>query len=89
MARTLAQKEDFIARQRAVIKSITDSFQGAIALGREYAALDLGSELTDDDFVGVNAGITKADFLAAIASLQAIDQFAAQGHATNLYKVRA
>lgn len=83
----MAQDSDWISRYRQQITAWLNALNALGALGEQYVALDYGNSLTDEDFGGDNSDIGKADLVAAVASVQAIDAFTAQGHATNLYRL--
>lgn len=80
---------DFVTRYRQGVTRLLQASDELQALDREYVALDLGNSLMDGDFDGANVGITKAQLVAAVGSVEAIDALLATGHATNLYRVKA
>lgn len=87
-APTAAQKSNFITGIRQCAGQTLYQIESVYAaLNAQYVAGDLGNVLVDGDFVGDNAGISQADLVAAISSLDAIKTLLGQGHATNLYKV--
>jgi hypothetical protein len=53
-----------------------------------WDALGLLGILTDEHFVGANAGITKDEFVAAISTIEVVLGAITGGHATNLYKTK-
>lgn len=53
-------------------------------LMEEYASLDIGNELVDADFT--DSDISKAEFVAAVGSLQTVLGAISGGHDTNLYR---
>ncbi len=54
------QKEQIIAETRKAAQMLLQ----CEVMGEQYTAGDLGNVLVDGDFSGVNAGITKAEFVA-------------------------
>lgn len=83
----MAVDSDWISKYRGQVTAWLTALNALNALGEQYIALDYGNALTDDDFLGANADITKADLVAAVASVQAIGDFTRSGHATNLYRL--
>lgn len=81
---------DHITKVRQAATKIIDAVDDLTALKAEYDALDLGSALTVNDFEGSNAHLNVAAIAAVEGTtLSAIKTLMAQGHATNLYKVKA
>jgi hypothetical protein len=59
------------------------------ALKQDWIYMDLGNVLDENDFVERHSGLTVADIVAVGATtLTAIEALLAQGHGTNLYKIR-
>ncbi len=84
---TSAQKSDHISRVRSAVDTILAGQDALIALRREWDALNLGSELTDEDFACENAGLTPANIASVYTTLEAIKTLMDAGHGTNLYTV--
>lgn len=82
------RKSDFITEWRRQVTALIGAMDGLDALGREYAALDYGNTLPPEKFVGENAEITKPELVSSVATVEAINGLLAQGHRTNLYRVR-
>lgn len=59
---TTQQKESIISRGREIATALL-AFE---ELNEEIAAVDAMNQMTDDDFTGENAGITKAQFSALL-----------------------
>ena len=82
---TQQQKENLIKRGRQVATALL-MFEEA---NEEIAAVDALNQMTDADFTGENAGITKADFFALLgvpwADVSAL--LAKPGVKTVLYKL--
>lgn len=85
---TTTQKSDFISQTRQVSTDLIDAYNALITMRTEWYALNLGTEIKDEDFVGENEGLTVYDLSAVIGTtLTAIESLMGQGHATNLYKI--
>jgi hypothetical protein len=88
----MANNPAFVQTYRLAVTHLLARFDELRNLNAQYVALDLGTELVDHtegnpgDFDG-NADITKAEFIAGIASVDAINDLFVQGHNTNLYKL--
>lgn len=69
--------------------SLTQIMNLVVQLGYGYKsqwdALDLGNVFTDADLEPY--GVTVADFVAAVASIQTFMDLLSNGHTTNLYKI--
>ena len=82
---TQQQKENLIKRGRQVATALL-MFEET---NEEIAAVDAINQMTDEDFTGENAGITKADFFALLgvpwADVSAL--LAKAGVKTVLYKL--
>jgi len=57
-------------------------------LRREWDALDLGNQLDDEALSQVSAAPDRAALGTAFATFDSIDALLAQGHTTNLYRLR-
>jgi hypothetical protein len=84
------RKSDFISLYRMNISKFLDAWAELETLKKEYDALDYGTALDqEDDFVGANADITKADLVDAVGSMTTVGAAITGGfHHTNFYKVR-
>lgn len=91
---------DHITRTRQATNKLLDALNELRALKLEWDALDLGNKIDDGDrkastptlgdFEGANSHLTKAEIGAVTGTtLAAIEALLKQGHATNLYKIRA
>jgi len=82
--------QNFISRYRLAIYNYMAARDTLDSLKREYDAGGLSASLDQTlDFTGDNAEILKADFVAAVGSVAAIESFIAIGfHDTNLFKVK-
>lgn len=83
----MASNPDFISRYRQEATTFLHALDALMAARRQWDALDLGNQLTEEDFAGANADLTVAELTAAVSSMEAINGFVAAGHATNLYEV--
>lgn len=81
----MAQDSLWITRYREMVTSYLNALNMLNSLREQYDALAYGTTLTEEDFAGPNADIDLAKLTAAVASVEAIDGFMAQGHSTNLY----
>lgn len=84
MPLTSNQKSDFISRLRAHAASEVALRNQAVALKREYDALDLGNVIVDGDFVGANEGLTKANMVSVITSITNLETTWDSGNDTNM-----
>lgn len=84
----MAIAADFISRYRTSTTLFLTALNELLAARQQYDALDYGNTLTDEDFTGANADLTKADLVAAVGSVEAIAGFVDAGHDTNLYKLK-
>lgn len=83
----MAVSADFITRYRQASTSWLSALNSLLALKDQYDSLDYGNTLQDSDFAG-NSDITKADLVAAVGSVDALNALFGQGHDTNLYKLK-
>lgn len=84
----MAVSADWISRYRQSTTAWLTALNELLALREQYDALDYGSTLTDEDFAGANVDITKADLVAAVGSVEALNTVFQQGHDTNLYRLK-
>lgn len=84
----MANNADFISRYRSSTTAWLTALNELLALREQYDALDYGTTLTEDDFAGANSDIGKADLVAAVGSVEAINLVFGQGHDTNLYTLK-
>jgi hypothetical protein len=84
------RESDWVSLYRMNSTKLLDLLAAFAAQDEEYVALDYGNTLDqEDDFIGENAEIQKADLVAAVTSVNAIRAFVTSNfHHTNLYKVR-
>lgn len=91
-------KDRYISEYRAEAARFMDSMEALHGLDQQYDALDYGgsggTSLVDGDFVGANAGITKAEFVAAVGAIRALRNSAASNNnfetkRTDLYKIHS
>lgn len=75
-----------LANRTINLASDWKSFVGRINAGAYGDAFVDGGE-PDGDFVGANEGISKADFLSAISTFNALIALFDAGHNTNLEKI--
>lgn len=72
MSLTLNQKVNSINNLRKHVSAFLTAVNDFGAFSSLYTALDLGNALADLDFTGDNAGITKADWVAAVGIMQTV-----------------
>jgi hypothetical protein len=84
----MAQPATLVNDLRACDNRLLDALDEAAALRRQWDAL--GGQAFVDPFFEANPtyDFTAADMATAFSSLEAISGFVAEGHATNLNKVR-
>lgn len=83
----MSRKSDFISEYRQLTAQLLE-VQGELEQRRlEWDSLDYGNTMTQDDFIGDNASILKADLVASVSSVGAVTTLLSQGHRTNLYKI--
>lgn len=86
-AQTGSQKANHISKYRNVVDSLIAALEAEKTLRRQYDALDLGNVLVDGDFTGENLGITKAQFVTAVAAADTVQTAYGSSVRTSLYKV--
>lgn len=85
----MANPQDFISRYRLSVTSWLTALNELLALREQYDALGYSDTLTEEDFAGANTDITKADLVAAVGSIEAMNGFFESGfHNTTLYKLK-
>lgn len=72
MSLTTNQKQNSINLLRQLASDLIKAVDGFNAFNSRYTALDLGNTLVDGDFTSDSAGITKNDWVSAVATLQAV-----------------
>lgn len=89
----MAADQDQIDQQKRVVLSTRTHVAALLAqLGtldddlKAYTNLGLGDDSILDDAAFIGTGTNRADYRAAIVSLQAIDALLKEGHAVNLSK---
>lgn len=90
MALTTNQKTNFINDYRQAATNLMTALTAAQILKRKYDGLSLGTVLVDGDFAlaGNNAGITLAEFVAAVGAVADIDSFIITGDRDDVvYKI--
>jgi len=85
---TQGRISDHVDFVRQAVRKILDGFEDLNNLRSEWDALGLSGTLTDENFQGGNAGLTEADIAGVYNTHAALKALFAQGHATNLYKVK-
>jgi hypothetical protein len=93
----MSQPTSHVVRTRAAITRLTDAFEGVTSCLREYESLggadgvlphwqtrDAEGHVVDR----TDLDVTHPQYVDAIASIQAIQGLVAQGHSTNLYRVK-
>lgn len=86
----MADKEAFVTWLRSIISKILDGQGEANEALQHYLGLGYSDTANFDtaDFVDAHPDIERADVLAAVGSLDALNTFLAGGHRTNLEKLR-
>lgn len=86
----MASKEDFVTQLRASVTKILSGMGDAKELLDHYTGLGYSdsANFESEDFQGVHPDITRADVVAAVGSIDALNTFLAGGHRTNLERVR-
>jgi len=85
---TLNQIYDFIRNTRTQTNALIDAIEELDALKAEWDAVDMGNQLDAEHFISNDTGLAPADITAVFTTLAAIKALLAEGHATNLYKVK-
>ncbi len=85
---TQRQISDHITMVRQNVRKILDGVEELDNLRAAWDALGLSGALTEDMFQGENEGLTEADIAGVYNTHAALKALFAQGHATNLYKVK-
>ena len=90
MADLTAKKSNFISRSRQAVVTTLANIEELREMRREATVLNYGQDLADEDFIGDNDHMTKADLIAAFMAIDAIVQLLeANGneHYASLYKL--
>lgn len=85
---TQRQISDHVTMVRQNARKILDGVEELDNLKAEWDALGLSGTLTEDTFQGENEGLAEADIAGVYTTHAALKALFAQGHATNLYKVK-
>lgn len=87
----MPRKSDFVAEIRQNTTDMIDAYNRLRANLREYVALDYGNTnpITPEDLQGSSEGAEPQDIANLLGTtVPAIEAFLAQGHSTNMYKMR-
>lgn len=84
---TDGQKSDFISNGRSVATAFIQTINSLKALNSQSTAVDAFNQITDEDFQGANAGITKDQFFNFISLVDTILANLPPGANTTLYEV--
>lgn len=85
---TKSQKSNFLSKWRQAVTQIIEASQRLDALKGEYDALDIGNQITDQDFTGDNEGLTSDDFKNSVAVVDGILKGVQGGSKTVIYRMR-
>mgnify|MGYP001496523906 CR=1 FL=1 len=85
---TQRQITDHITNVRTQARTIIEAISELDSLRSEWDALGLSGTLTPENFVGENEGLMGDDIAGVYTTHAALKALMAQGHATNLYKVK-
>jgi hypothetical protein len=84
-----SEKHNEILRIRRAATGLTNALEELQAAKINWTYLDMGNVLADNDFIEQNSGLTVTDLANVVGTtLTAIEALLAQGHGTNLYKIR-
>jgi hypothetical protein len=89
MAKTTEQTDQqrrVITQTRSTVATLLDTFDSVAAERSTYNNLGLADDTILDDSAFAGTGTTKADYRAAIVSIDALLALLKQGHGTNLEK---
>ena len=67
-----AQKSDLVSKGRSCATKFIRDINEFRAFDNQFVGQDGETELTDDDFTGENAGITKSEFVAAVKTIRQV-----------------
>lgn len=87
----MSRKSDFVHDVQQNVTDLIDAYNALRANRREWDAMDYGNSnpITPDDLEGSSGMVNAGDIASAVGTtVDAIEGLLAQGHATNLYKVR-
>lgn len=87
----MSRKSDFVHDVETNVTTLIDAYNALRANKREWVALDYGGSnlITPQDLEGASTGASVEDIANLLGTtVDAIEALLAQGHATNLYKVR-
>lgn len=85
---TPEQLSNYITFWRRWITLLLEVDKETDYLRAQWDALDLNNVLTDEHFVGANAGVTKEQFVNAITNTKTITDGISGGVATNLFRMK-
>ena len=91
MADLTAKKSNFISSSVNAVVTVLANLETLRTLRREATVLDYASTLTNEDFVGANQHLSKADLVAAFGSIDAIIallEASNNTHYKNLYQLK-
>lgn len=82
--------ENYVDRMRLAVYKLINALDDLAALKREYTARDLGTNLNQaNDFKGPNLDVTKEEMVAAVGSVDALENFLTSNfHYGNLLKIK-
>jgi hypothetical protein len=83
----VAQDAAWISRYRETVTGYLNVLNQLQALRQQYDALGYSTTLTPEDFAPPNDDIDLPTLQDAVASVEAIVNFMATGHSTNMYKL--
>lgn len=86
----MADKAAFVTTTRNAITKILDGLGEANEMLDHYVRLGYSdvANLDTPDFEATHPDVTRADVVAAVGSLDAVNSLLAAGHGTNLEKLR-
>lgn len=82
------QKSNLISNYRQAVSDLILAANKLTNLRAEYDALDTGSLITDEDFVGDNAGLNRDAFVGAITVVNGILDGVSGAPKSAIYRIK-
>jgi len=91
MSDSTAKKSNFISNSVNAVVTVLANLETLRTLRREATVLNYATTLTEEDFIGANQHLTKANLVAAFGSIDAIIALLeanSNAHYKNLYQLK-
>lgn len=86
----MANPADFVTWERNVVTRLLDAIGESNEVTAHYVRLAYSdiANMSEEEIQSVHPDLTRADVVAGVVSLDAINAFIAAGHGTNLERLR-